>query len=300
MVGEGRVGEAIDVQCINALLPQPRTAAAGCATGKSGWRGPTYNRCLLNEVQRDCIEVVLVSPRNPLNIGAVARAMANFGFSRLSVVAPFEAHWREAQSAVGAESLLQRARVFMTLGEAVAECTLVVGTGTRTGRKPEQAVVLLPTIAPRVIDELARGGRMAFVFGQEKRGLTRDDLARCHMLVEIPTDARQPSMNLGQAAAVCLYELVRAAFNDPETSRPDAPPMERIAPAATSGTLDRLAEAIAGMMVASDYSPKIMEEANRHDLQVTLRRLQWTGPDASRAIGLFRRVLFRLRNPGRR
>ena len=66
-----------------------------------------YNGCLLTEDQRERLDVVLVSPRNPLNIGAVARAMANFGFARLKVVAPFEAHWQEARSAVGAEELLK-------------------------------------------------------------------------------------------------------------------------------------------------------------------------------------------------
>ena len=65
---------------------------------------------LLTESHRDRIEVVLVSPRNPLNIGAAARAMANFGFTRLAVVAPYEPHWREAKSAVGAEDLLQNAK----------------------------------------------------------------------------------------------------------------------------------------------------------------------------------------------
>ena len=69
-----------------------------------------YNHRLLTEPQRDRIEVVLVSPRNPLNIGAAARAMANFGFAHLAVVAPYEPHWREAKSAVGAEDLLQSAK----------------------------------------------------------------------------------------------------------------------------------------------------------------------------------------------
>jgi len=68
-------------------------------------------------------------------------------------------------------------------------------------------VVPLPELAPLVNQELARGGRVALVFGPEKHGLTRDDLSWCHLLVEIPTDPGQPSMNLGQAVAVCLYEL---------------------------------------------------------------------------------------------
>jgi len=110
--------------------------------------GRQYNSFLLTQDQRDHCEIVLVSPRNPLNIGAVARAMANFGFTRLSVVAPFEPHWREARSAIGAPELLQNARCTECLAEAIVDCTLVAGTGTRTYRKPEQRVLLLPDARP--------------------------------------------------------------------------------------------------------------------------------------------------------
>src|SRR3984957_16640283 len=85
------------------------------------------------------VRVVLVATRNPLNIGAVARAMSNFGFFRLSLVNPYEPSFREAKSAVGAAELLANAQVFATVGEAVAECTLVVGTtavGKREIRQP--------------------------------------------------------------------------------------------------------------------------------------------------------------------
>jgi len=167
---------------------------------------------LLTELQRDAVEVVLVSPRNPLNIGAAARAMANFGFARLAVVAPFDRTWREARSAIGSADLLQNAKETATLAEAVAGCTLVVGTGNLTYRKPEQPVVPLPQLAPLVSRQLECGGRVAMVFGSEKHGLTVDDLSFCHCMVEIPTDARQPSMNLGQAVAVCLYELATGVF----------------------------------------------------------------------------------------
>ena len=105
-----------------------------------------------------------------------------------------------------------RARETATLAEAVAGCTLVAGTGTLNRRKPEQRVVGLPELAPLVERELERGGRVGLVFGPEKHGLTREDLSYCHLLVEIPTDARQPSMNLGQAVAVCLYEVAARAF----------------------------------------------------------------------------------------
>ncbi len=177
-----------------------------------------YNGGLLAHDQCDRIGIVLVAPRNPLNIGAAARAMANFGFQHLSVVAPFNPHWREARSAVGAPDLLARAVETETLAQAVADRTLVVGTGTLTYRKAEQRVVPLPELAPLVADELARGGRIALVFGPEKHGLTREDLSYCHLLVEIPTDARQPSMNLGQAVAVCLYDLAPRGADRIETA----------------------------------------------------------------------------------
>ena len=128
------------------------------------------------------------------------------------MVAAYAPHWREARSAVGAPELLAAAVETATLAEAVAGCTLVAGTGTLTFRKPEQRVVRLPELGPLVRREMQRGGRVAVVFGPEKHGLTREELSYCHVLVEIPTDARQPSMNLGQAVAVCLYELAARAF----------------------------------------------------------------------------------------
>ncbi len=282
-----------------------RTLAAAASDRR--WRQlkgvPTlYNHPLLTEPQRDRLQVVLVSPRNPLNIGAAARAMANFGFRRLAVVAPYEEHWREARSAVGAPELLQNAKEAATLNGAVADCTLVIGTGTVGRRKPEQPVVTLPALAPFVQHEIVRGGRVAIVFGPEKRGLTREDLSFCHLLVEIPTAPRQPSMNLGQAVAVCLYEL---AIRGPHPSD-KKPPRRHVArmghpdlddgasvPASAS-ELERLARVVEKTMIAANYSPATMREANRHDLRLLLRRLALTGRDTRRILGLFRRILWRL------
>jgi len=236
------------------------------------------------------VDVVLVSPRNPLNIGAAARAMANFGFDSLTVVAPYAPHWREARSAVGAPDLLQNATEHASISEALAGCTLVVGTGTLTHRKAEQRVVSLPALAPMVQEELARGGRVALVFGPEKHGLTRDDLSWCHLLVEIPTDPRQPSMNLGQAVAVCLYELASRAL-----ATQDTVPVQAMPPA-SSGGLDLLASVIEETMEAARYSPRSMQSANQHDIRLLLRRLALNERDTRRILGLFRRILWRLRN----
>lgn len=247
---------------------------------------------------------MLVSPRNPLNIGAVARAMANFGFSHLTVVAPYEEHWREAKSAVGASDLLQNAKRVERLEEAVAECTLVVGTGTLEHRRPEQTVIPLPDLTPLVDSEFARGGRVALVFGPEKRGLTREDLALCHVLVEIPTDPRQPSMNLGQAVAVCLYELAARrnqsagdtrAEHQPSHFDTDAAAPASILDPACGRDLDLLAGVVAETMQAANYSPAAMQKANDHDLRLLLRRLAMSQLDARRILRLFRRILWQLK-----
>jgi tRNA/rRNA methyltransferase len=240
------------------------------------------------------VDVVLVAPRNPLNIGTAARAMANFGFSNLTVVAPYEPHWREAKSAIGAEALLQSAKRTECLKEAIANCTLVLGTASLTARQPEQPVVALPDLVPLIREELARGkertaARIALVFGPEKRGLTREDLALCHRLLTIPTDSVQPSINLGQAVAVCLYELKSRLAASAQESRTS------IEPSATSARLDQLAAVIDETMRAADYSPAVMRAANRHDTTLLLRRLTINDPDARRILGLFRRILWRLK-----
>jgi tRNA/rRNA methyltransferase len=219
--------------------------------------------------------------------------MANFGFSSLSVAAPFAPHWREARSAVGAPDLLEKAKEFRSLSEAVADCTLILGTGTLTHRKPEQPVIALPAVASLIQRELERGGRIALVFGPEKHGLTRDDLSFCHLLVEIPTDPRQPSMNLGQAAAVCLYELATGlvppvAVEAATAARGKGLPVD-------SGYLDLLTEVIDEVSVSAEYSPSSVREANRHDLRLLLRRLSLERRDARRILGFFRRIVRRLK-----
>lgn len=237
------------------------------------------------------LSVILVSPRNPLNIGAAARAMANFGVADLRVVTPFDAAWREAKSAVEAESILASAREFPTLYEAVADSTLVLGTGTSTYRRPDQPHYFLPAAAPVAAAELARQGRIALVFGSEKHGLTRNDLSLCHAIVEIPTHPGQPSMNLGQSVAVCLYAFAAAVPTQP--AYPEHPGlMSRPA----SGEIERLTERILTVARLANYSPASMEEANREDLRLLLRRWQLTAHDIRRAMGLFRRIEWHLRN----
>ncbi len=219
-----------------------------------------YNHPLLTESQRDRIEIVLVSPRNPLNIGAAARArLANFGFTHLNVVAPYEPHWREAKSAIGAEGAPAKREV----SRSPLRCPLPAlhpGYWDRDACRSSAGAAgpppTLPCPSPRRGAD--RDGCAALVFGPEKRGLTRDDLAMCHILVEIPTHPSQPSMNLGQAVAVCLYELAARSPGTPLQEETLLPPDTGAAPASMHD-LDLLAEVVANTMQAADYSPAAMQ-----------------------------------------
>jgi tRNA/rRNA methyltransferase len=155
------------------------------------------------------MRIVLVRPRDPNNVGAAARAMANFGFSDLVVVAPHPPVWEEVRSAVGAGEVIARARVVGSLAEAVADRALVGGTTAGSRRR------LARPVSPEVFFGGARGEgaweRTALVFGNEKHGLTNDDLALCGRIVRIETAAAQPSLNLAHAVAVCCYEAARTS-----------------------------------------------------------------------------------------
>lgn len=150
------------------------------------------------------VRIVLVGPRNPLNIGAAARAMANFGLDDLLLVSPYSQAWRNARSARAGSSVLENARAVASLSEAIAGCSLVVGTTAGTARDPE-----LPLEDWRHVASELPQDSTAILFGSEKTGLGVEALSYCHRLARIPTSAGAPSMNLGQAVAVCAYELAR-------------------------------------------------------------------------------------------
>jgi tRNA/rRNA methyltransferase len=155
----------------------------------------------------DHFRIVLVRPRNPENLGAVARAMRNFELADWAIVELGTHDFSTARRvAVHAEELLDRPRLCATLDEAVADCSWVVGTSARKVRgKPR----LFPEDVGR--EALARApGRTAIVFGEERSGLTAAEIDRCHDLSAIPTGAAQPSLNLAQAVLLYAWEMARA------------------------------------------------------------------------------------------
>ena len=153
--------------------------------------------------------IVLVRPRDPNNIGAAARAMANFGLSDLRVVDPFAVAWREAVSAVGAEDIMHNATQYPTLDEALADTSFSLAATALRNRYLEQEIVTLPVLNKRL--EKAPEGKIALVFGNEKTGLSGEDIERCVAVLNIPTVSKQPSINLAQAVILTCYELSRRA-----------------------------------------------------------------------------------------
>src|ERR1700731_3298152 len=124
---------------------------------------------LLDQAELDRLRVVLVSSRNALNIGAAARAMSNFGFRHLRVVNPYEPGYREARSAVGAADVLADAQQFSSVAQAVADCTLVVGTTAVRHRELQHPLRRLEEGA-RLIRKRVASSRVALLFGSEKFG----------------------------------------------------------------------------------------------------------------------------------
>ena len=153
--------------------------------------------------------VVLVRPRDPNNIGAAARAMANFGLSDLRVVEPFAVAWREATSAVCAEDIMRSAKQFSSLAQALADTTYSLAATALRNRYLEQPIVILPHLNEHL--NLLPSGKIAFVFGNEKTGLSAEDIERCRAVLNIPTVAKQPSINLAQAVILTCYELSKRA-----------------------------------------------------------------------------------------
>ena len=224
--------------------------------------------------------------RNPLNIGAAARAMSNFGFQRLRVVNPYEVAFREAKSAVGAAEVLAKAEEFTSVAEAVADCTLVVGTTGARKRALDLPLYRLEQGARRIRKQLA-GGPVALLFGSEKFGLSNAELSHCHWLLRIPTREEHLSMNLGQAVAVCVYELIR----DAKTALPET--RVRSAPA---GEVERITALLMDALRASGYVKPRVAASTEEKVRRLVRRLRIGPGDAELLLGMLRQVVWKVRS----
>jgi TrmH family RNA methyltransferase len=192
------------------------------------------------------IRIVLVDTNHPGNIGACARAMKNMGLNELHLVRPKSFPSAEATArASGADDILESARMFDTLEHAIAECGLVVGTSARRRHLPWDLVE--PRECAARIARDSRSGHVALVFGSERYGLTNEELARCNLLVTIPTHSEYSSLNIAMAVQVLAYEIWLAM----RPGAPEAP--EREVPLATAEEMTRLYEHIEQVLDYIDF-----------------------------------------------
>ncbi len=236
----------------------------------------------------DQLRVVLVRSRNPLNIGAAARAMSNFGFENLRLVTPWEPSYLGARSAVGASHVLLNAEVFGSVAEAVADCSLVVGTSAVGERELQHPLHRLEQGAKLMRHTLA-AAPAALLFGSEKFGLSNEDLSHCHWVMRIPTRDQHISMNLGQAVAVCLYELVRGGAQAAATG-------ERTAASALE--VERVTQVLLEALRTSGYVPPLGEAAAEEKVRRLLRRMNLERNDAELWLGMVRQILWKTKHPG--
>jgi tRNA C32,U32 (ribose-2'-O)-methylase TrmJ len=255
----------------------------------------------------DNLRVVLVDARNPLNIGAAARAMSNFGFRHLRVVNPYDVAFEGARSAVGAAEVLTRAEKFETVAEAVADCSLVVGTTAVGHRDLQHSLQRLEAGAPLIRAHLfsastavpasalastsasvsaSASGTCALMFGSEKFGLSNRDMSYCHWLMHIPTREEHFSMNLGQAVAVCLYELIRD---------PGAMPEREKGSPASSAEVERITETLLTALRASGYPKLNSSDSFEGAVRRLVHRLNLQSGDAEFFLGMLRQMVWKMK-----
>ncbi len=204
----------------------------------------------ITEAILESLEVVLVKPRFPENIGMIARACANMGAGGITLVDPEMWHPEKARPLATAKGqyILESVRIEQELSDAVAPYTLVVGTTARTGGWRRE--LLHPTQAAKeMVTALLEGGRVALMMGPEDRGLNNEEIECCQRLVTIPT-AQATSLNVAQATLLLLYECFKAVHERKEEYKNEIPQGEaspvdkRVSAADEARLLDNLKETL--------------------------------------------------------
>jgi len=234
------------------------------------------------------LRMVLVRTRNPLNIGAAARAMSNFGVLHLRVVTPYEKAFREAVSAVGAEPLLAGAQEFSSVAEAIRDCSPVIGTTAIGNRELQHELLSLQDAAKKIRRTLA-SGPVAILFGSEKTGLSNHDLSHCHWLLRIPTREEHRSMNLAQAVAVVVYELARGSRKPSARNKLSAQSVDM-------ETLGRINEALREALHLSGYIHRRSAAGAEEKLRRMLLRFDVSAADAEVLLGMLRKILWKVKS----
>lgn len=234
----------------------------------------------------DNLVVVMVRPRNPLNIGAAARAMTNFGSHRLRVVNPYRLAFREARSAVNAAHVMKEAEEFSAVAEAVSDCALVVGTTAVRHRNLAQPPKVLDENSSLLIRTALETTRVALLYGSEKIGLTNEDFSHCHWLLTIPTHETNISMNLGQSVAVCLYELSRSLNTSAHEGSVEH---------ATIESTEKITECLFESLRISGYVKPGTDKMFERKARQLILRMKLEAYDAKLLLGMVRQIVWKLR-----
>lgn len=226
------------------------------------------------------IRIILVATTHPGNIGAVARAMKNMGLTDLALVNPRHFPHAEATArASGAVDVLEQARVFDCLADAVADCVYVAGASARS-RTIDWPFLEPRECAAKLLQE-GVAGRVAVVFGPEKFGLTNADLDLCNALLTIPTDPAFSSLNLAMAVQVITYELRLAGRGGaPAVPEPEAP-------AATSEEMELFYAHLEQVLLETRF----LDPDNPRHLMRRLRRLFVRAAPDKNEINILRGIL---------
>lgn len=238
----------------------------------------------------DNLRIVLVNTSHPGNIGAVARAMKNMGMSRLRLVDPRrypddEATWR----ASSATDVLDAAEVFPDLESAVADCAMVVGTSARERRIPWPILDARSCCQQLAAEAVARP--VAIVFGREDRGLTNEELQRCNLHLNIPTDSAYSSLNLAMAVQVVCYELRMTLISD---QLPTDPLVDWDQPPASSEDVERLMTHFEETLVQIGF----LNPAAPKQLLTRLRRLVMRARPDTMEVSILRGILTSVQQRG--
>jgi tRNA/rRNA methyltransferase len=226
------------------------------------------------------IRIVLVRPRGSGNIGSIARAMKNMGQTELALVgkARTRSFWARAMAVHGRE-ILENAKAYNSLREAIANCTLVIGTTCRSGlyrkhsRSPRE-------LAPDIV-AAAQTGKVALIFGPEDHGLSNKDIEHCQHLMTIPAHPDYQSLNVAQAAVICLYELYLESLAPIRTSA-----IQRAAAEDVERLFDRMRAVLLKIGFLDSENPEHMLLAFRR----ILGRAGLEDKDVRIFTGLFRQI----------
>jgi TrmH family RNA methyltransferase len=232
------------------------------------------------------LRIVLVEPREAGNVGAVARAMKNFGFEELWIVGehpellPVSSWW-----ASGADDVLASARYAPTLAEAIGDAHVTVATTSMRGRTTPV------TFSPRTLAEkfasVAKDQVLARVFGREDRGLTSEELVLCQHTAAIPTNDAFPTMNLAQSACVFLYEL--ASTVAPRIASRDLP---------DASTIERVHQRARALLLEVGFLHENNPDRIYDDLRALLARAELDSREATIALGIIRQIEWKIRRDG--